>query len=105
MERMIQLNPEIGNFDLPKPEEEERKPRLPRKSASRSHVQISPRSETKSAKVLPHWNQLSKTILNNAKKVGMMPTLEEFQMRLNLFRAKNEKSDVVDLIIQEQDRI
>jgi len=39
--------------------------------------------------------------LNQAKKVGTMPSLEEFQQRLNLFRRKVEKSDVVDLIIAE----
>ncbi|CAD8147879.1 unnamed protein product [Paramecium octaurelia] len=117
MERMMQLNQEIGTIKLEKAnfeDEEELKKLFPPKQQenlisrkSISNIQImSPRQKSQSEnKNNSQWYQVSKNILNSSKKVASQPTLEEFQQRLNLFRINNTKSDIVDLIIEEQDKL
>ncbi|CAD8147938.1 unnamed protein product [Paramecium pentaurelia] len=117
MERMLQLNQEIGTIKLEKAnfeDEEELKKLFPPKQSenlisrkSISNIQImSPRQKSQSEnKTNSQWYQVSKNILNSSKKVASQPTLEEFQQRLNLFRINNTKSDIVDLIIEEQDKL
>ncbi|CAD8069348.1 unnamed protein product [Paramecium sonneborni] len=117
MERMLQLNQEIGTIKLEKAnfeDEEELKKLFPPKQQenlisrkSVSNIQImSPRQKSQSEnKNNSQWYQVSKNILNSSKKVASQPTLEEFQQRLNLFRINNTKSDIVDLIIEEQDKL
>ncbi|CAD8062163.1 unnamed protein product [Paramecium sonneborni] len=117
MERMLQLNQEIGTIKLEKAnfeDEEELKKLFPPKQQenlisrkSTSNIQImSPRQKSQSEnKNNSQWYQVSKNILNSSKKVASQPTLEEFQQRLNLFRINNTKSDIVDLIIEEQDKL
>ncbi|CAD8051624.1 unnamed protein product [Paramecium primaurelia] len=117
MERMMQLNQEIGTIKLEKAnfeDEEELKKLFPprqqenlisRKSISNIQI-MSPRQKSQSEnKNNSQWYQVSKNILNSSKKVASQPTLEEFQQRLNLFRINNTKSDIVDLIIEEQDKL
>ncbi|KAM3140231.1 hypothetical protein pb186bvf_007587 [Paramecium bursaria] len=122
MERLFQLNPNVDHIQLEKAnfeDEEELKRLFPpkyeqqlinRKSTIglglRGVPQKSPRAQSQpQSRIDPQWNLLSKNILNSSKKVGTMPSIEEFQQRINLFRSNEQRTDIIDLIIQEQDRL
>lgn len=45
------------------------------------------------------WETIASNIMQESKKTGTMPSIENFSQRLNLFRKKIEKPDVIELIL------
>lgn len=47
------------------------------------------------------WASIADDIIQEAKNNSQMPGLKTFSKRLNMYRAKVEKTEVVDLILEE----
>ncbi|KAL4430312.1 hypothetical protein ABPG74_019471 [Tetrahymena malaccensis] len=51
------------------------------------------------------WETIANNIMQESKKTGTMPSIENFSQRLNLFRKKIEKPDVIEIILQNKDTL
>jgi len=51
------------------------------------------------------WESIATSLIQDSKRTGAMPSIENFSQRLNLFRKKIEKPDVIEMILTNKEQL